>query len=72
MNNVFNMLKFDFGEFISSPEGICMIVGCVFLILGIIILICTKKKKPAAPATPAAPQAPAAPEAQYPSMLSGC
>lgn len=51
MNNVFNMMKFDFGEFITRKEGICLILGCVFLIVGIILLIVSKKKKGNKPAS---------------------
>ena len=36
--NIFEMLKFDIGEFISSPAGLMMILGIVFLVVGIVLL----------------------------------
>ena len=45
MDNVFNVLSFDFMEFATSLEGILMIVGCIFLIIGIVMLLMGKGKK---------------------------
>lgn len=45
MDNVFNVLSFDFMEFATSPEGILMIIGCIFLIIGIVMLLMGKGKK---------------------------
>ena len=47
--NVFEMLSFDFQEFVTSPAGILIIVGIVFLLVGIVIFL-KEGKKTKAPA----------------------
>ena len=42
--NVFEMLSFDFQEFVTSPAGILIIVGIVFLLVGIVIFLKEGKK----------------------------
>ena len=42
--NVFEMLSFDFKEFVTSPAGILIIVGIVFLLVGIVIFLKEGKK----------------------------
>ena len=43
--NLFDMLSFDFGSFITSPEGIFMVLGIVCLLVGIILMFTGNKKK---------------------------
>ena len=58
--DIINTLNFSFVDFITSTEGIMMIVGIVLLIVGIILLLTDKKKKKAEPSeTPAATAEPA-------------
>ena len=82
--DIVNTLNFSFGDFISSTEGILMIVGIVLLVVGIILLLTDKKKKKGEPseapvanetatpapveAAPAAEPAPA-PEAPAPEVV---
>ncbi len=42
--NVFEMLSFDFQEFVTSPAGILIIVGIVCLLVGIVIFLKEGKK----------------------------
>ena len=42
--NVFEMLSFDFKEFVTSPAGILIIVGIIFLLVGIVIFLKEGKK----------------------------
>ena len=42
--NVFEMLSFDFMEFVTSPEGIFIIVGILLLIVGVVMLAMEKGK----------------------------
>ena len=45
--NVFEMLSFDFKEFVTSPAGILIIVGIVCLLVGIVMFLKEgKKSKP--------------------------
>ena len=49
---IFEMLSFDIGEFVTSPAGIIMIVGIVLLIIGIVLMFMGKGKTDASqPAT---------------------
>ena len=51
--NIFELLSFDIVEFVTSIEGILIIVGILFLIIGIILLCMGKgKKKETLPAQP--------------------
>lgn len=50
MNNIFEMLSFDFLEFATSTAGILIIVGIICLIIGICIFL-KEGKKAAKPAT---------------------
>ena len=42
--NIFEMLSFDFQEFVTSPAGILIIVGILFLLVGIVIFLKEGKK----------------------------
>ena len=42
---IFELLSFDFGEFIQSPASIFIIAGCIFLAIGIVLYIMGDKKK---------------------------
>ena len=42
--NVFEMLSFDFQEFVTSPAGILIIVGIICLLVGIVIFLKEGKK----------------------------
>lgn len=42
--NIFEMLSFDFQEFVTSPAGILIIVGIIFLLVGIVIFLKEGKK----------------------------
>lgn len=42
--DIFELLSFDFGEFITSPASICIIIGCLFLIVGIALYFKENKK----------------------------
>lgn len=45
--NVFEMLSFDFKEFVTSPAGILIIVGIICLLVGIVMFLKEgKKSKP--------------------------
>ena len=50
--NIFEMLSFDFKEFVTSPAGILIILGIVCLLVGIVIFL--KEGKKSAKATEAA------------------
>ena len=41
---IFEMLSFDIGEFVTSPAGIIMMVGIVLLIVGIVLMFMGKGK----------------------------
>ena len=43
--NIFELLSFDIVEFVTSVEGILIIVGILFLIIGIVLLCMGKGKK---------------------------
>ncbi len=43
--NIFELLSFDIVEFVTSIEGILIIVGILFLIIGIVLLCMGKEKK---------------------------
>ena len=58
--DIINTLNFNFGDFITSTEGIMMIVGIVLLIVGIILLLTDKKKKNVEPSETPAAETPAA------------
>jgi hypothetical protein len=45
--NIYEMLSFDFMEFATSTAGILIILGSLFLIIGIILLVKEGKKSPA-------------------------
>ena len=61
--NVFEMLSFDFQEFVTSPAGILIIVGIICLAVGIVIFLKegNKKKAPAEEVKEEAKPAEAAP-----------
>lgn len=42
--NIFEMLSFDFQEFVTSPAGILIIIGIVCLLVGIVIFLKEGKK----------------------------
>lgn len=50
--NIFEMLSFDFKEFVTSPAGILIILGIICLLVGIVIFL--KEGKKSAKATEAA------------------
>ena len=60
--NIYEMLSFDFQEFVTSPAGILIIIGIICLLVGIVIFLKEGKKaaKPAEEvkeeAAPAEPQ----------------
>ena len=42
--NVFEMMNYDFKEFVTSPAGILILLGIVFLAIGIVIFLKEGKK----------------------------
>ena len=42
--NIFELLSFDFGEFITTPACICIIIGILFLAVGIALFFKENKK----------------------------
>ena len=42
--NIFEFLSFDFAEFIASTPGILIIIGILFLVVGIVMLMKENKK----------------------------
>ena len=44
--NIFEMLSFDFQEFVTSPAGILIILGILCLLVGIVMFLKEGKKKP--------------------------
>ena len=42
--NIFEILSFDFGAFITSTPGIMIIVGIVLLLVAVVFLVLDKKK----------------------------
>ena len=42
--NIFEFLSFDFQEFVTSPPGILIILGILFLVVGLVMLMKEKKK----------------------------
>ncbi len=42
--NIFEFLSFDFQEFITSRPGILIIIGIVFLVIGVVMLLIENKK----------------------------
>ena len=59
--DIFELLSFDFAEFVTSPEGILIIVGILLLIVGIVMLFMGKGKNKET-ATSVAPVEPSVPE----------
>ena len=44
--NIFELLSFDFQDFVTSPAGILIIIGILCLLVGIVIFLKEGKKKP--------------------------